>query len=487
MTTNLTFPQLRPSHTKIVATIGPASDTDEILTQLILAGVDVFRINMAHGGTDQAQTRLDRIRKVSKQLSVTVGVLVDLAGPKMRLGEIPNDIYQCTTEIPMKFVRDKTTTTPHTFTTTYEPLIDDVNIGDKIMLADGTVTLQVAEKNPNSIICTVIQGGTVRSRQGINLPGTKLSIKTLQQADIDHAKWAVGAGVDFLGLSFVRSPDDILELREILVDTAYKNTSFWSDIPHIIAKIEKPEAVERIEEIVDVTDGIMVARGDLGVEFDIAQIAVVQKKIIETCRRKSKPVIVATQMLESMHHQTLPTRAEATDVANAILDGTDACMLSGETAVGEYPLQSVQMMHRIAVETEKVLAERFAVTPRPARTTSVTHAVCDAAVTLANEIGAAMLLVKTQSGKTAMAVSNNRCFTLCVGTSSNIRALQRMNLYWGVFPLINVSENPQECLTNVVEAGKTTGYLNHGDRIVHVLGITTESSYRNVLYVHVVD
>ncbi|MDR1268817.1 MAG: pyruvate kinase [Planctomycetaceae bacterium] len=487
MTTNLIFPQLRPSHTKIVATIGPASDTEEMLSKLILAGVDVFRINMAHGGTDQAQTRLDRIRKVSQQLGVTVGVLVDLAGPKMRLGEIPNDVYQCETEIPMKFIRDKITTEPNTFTTTYEPLIDDVNIGDKIMLADGTVALQVAEKNSDSIICTVIQGGTVRSRQGINLPGTKLSIKTLQQADIDNAKWAVGAGVDFLGLSFVRSPEDILELREILVDAAYKNTGFWSDIPHIVAKIEKPEAVERIEEIVDVTDGVMVARGDLGVEFDIAQIAVVQKKIIETCRRKSKPVIVATQMLESMHHQTLPTRAEATDVANAILDGTDACMLSGETAVGEFPLQTVQMMHRIAVETEKVLAERFALTHRPSRTTSVTHAVCDAAVTLADEIDAAMLLVKTQSGKTAMAISNKRCFTLCVGTSSNIRALQRMNLFWGIFPLINVPENPQESLISVIEAGKTTGYLNHGDRIVHVLGIATGSRYRNVLYVHIVD
>lgn len=487
MTTNLIFPQLRPSHTKIVATVGPASDTDEMLAKLILAGVDVFRINMAHGDTAQAQTRLDRIRKVSQQIGVTVGILVDLAGPKMRLGEICGDVYRCTTEIPMKFVRGKTTSEPHTFTTTYDPLISDVNINDKIMLADGTVVLQVTEKNSDSIVCTVIQGGTVRSRQGVNLPGTKLSIKTLQQSDIDNARWAVGAGVDFLGLSFVRSPEDILELREILVETAYQNTNRWSDIPHIIAKIEKPEAVERIEEIVDVTDGIMIARGDLGVEFDIAQIAVVQKKIIETCRRKSKPVIVATQMLESMHHQTIPTRAEATDVANAILDGTDACMLSGETAVGEFPLQTVQMMHRIAVETEKVLAERLAFTPRLSRTTSVTHAVCDAAVTLADEIGAAILLVKTQSGKTAMAVSNKRCFTLCVGTSSNIRALQRMNLYWGIFPLINVPENPQENLMSVIEAGKTNGYLNHGDRVVHVLGITAESGYRNILYVHVVD
>ncbi|MDR1963490.1 MAG: pyruvate kinase, partial [Planctomycetaceae bacterium] len=196
MTTNLIFPQLRPSHTKIVATIGPASDSEKMLTQLILAGVDVFRLNMAHGGIDQAQARLDRIRLVSKQLGVTVGVLVDLAGPKMRLGEIPGDVYHCVPEVPMKFVRGKTATEPNSFTTTYEPLIDDVNIGDRMMLADGTIALQVAEKNADSIICTVVQGGLVRSRQGINLPGTKLSIKTLQQADIDNAKWAVGAGVD---------------------------------------------------------------------------------------------------------------------------------------------------------------------------------------------------------------------------------------------------------------------------------------------------
>jgi len=356
------------------------------------------------------------------------------------------------------------------------------------MLADGTIALQVAEKNADLIVCTVIQGGTVRSRQGINLPGTKLSIKTLQPADIENAQWAVGAGIDFLGLSFVRSPEDILELREILIDTAYKNTGLWGDIPHIIAKIEKPEAVERIEEIVEVTDGVMVARGDLGVEFDIAQIAVVQKKIIETCRRKSKPVIVATQMLESMHHQTLPTRAEATDVANAILDGTDACMLSGETAVGEYPILAVEMMHRIAIETEKLLKLRSGTMEQHrSGTASITHAVCDAAVTLADEIDAAMVLVRTRSGKTAMAVSNKRCFTLCVGTSNNIRALQRMNLYWGVFPLADAPEEPRESLASVIEAGKIAGYMTHGDRVVHILGITAESDHRNVLYIHVVD
>ena len=489
MSATLVFPHNRPSHTKIVATVGPASDPEEVLTELIKAGVDVFRINMAHGDIQQAQDRLDRIRRVSKELGVTVGVLADLAGPKMRLGEIPGGVYQCKTDTPMTFVRGKTTTEPNCCTSTYEPLIEDVKIGDRIMLADGTVALKVAEKRSDCIVCTVVQGGPVRSRQGINLPGTKLSIKTLQAADIENAKWATGAGIDFLGLSFVRSVEDIRELREILIETARANTGHWGDIPHIIAKIEKPEAVETLDDIVQISDGIMVARGDLGVEFDIAQIAVVQKKIIETCRKYSKPVIVATQMLESMHHQTLPTRAESTDVANAVLDGTDACMLSGETAVGEFPVQAVTMMHRIAMEAEKLLESRQKATARHQhKSSSVTCAVCDAAVTVAEEVDAPIIFVGTRSGRTALSVSNRRCFTLCVAASSNVRTLQRMNLYWGVFPLANVPVDSQRAgLESVTAAGKAAGYLERGDRMIYIGGAAPDSNHQNVLYVHIVE
>lgn len=489
MSDKIVFPHVRPSRTKIVATVGPASDPEEVLAELMKAGVNVFRLNMAHGGTQQAQDRLDRIRKVSKELGITVGVLADLAGPKMRLGEIPGDVYQCKTDTPMTFVRGKTTTEPNCFTSTYEPLIEDVKVGDRIMLADGTVALKVAEKHADSIVCTVVQGGPVRSRQGINLPGTKLSIKTLQTADIENAKWATGAGVDYLGLSFVRSVEDIRELREILVETARQIMGHWGDIPHIIAKIEKPEAVAAIDDIVQISDGVMVARGDLGVEFDIAQIAVVQKKIIETCQKYSKPVIVATQMLESMHHQTLPTRAEATDVANAILDGTDACMLSGETAVGEFPIQAVQMMRRIAYEAEKLLETRHnRVNLHKNHTSSVTRAVCDAAVTVAEEVESPMIFVGTRSGKTALSVSNRRCFTLCVAASSNVRTLQRMNLYWGVFPMANVpSESQKAALEAVVAAGKEAGYLRRSDRLIYIGGAAPDSNHQNVLYVHVVE
>ncbi len=486
--TELTFPLLRPSRTKIVATVGPASESEEMLTALIRAGVDVFRLNMAHGDTSESQTRLDRIRKISDRLGQPVAVHADLAGPKMRLGEIPGGTYQCEPDVPMRFIRGEQTSEPNTFTTTYDPLIDDLDVGDKIMLADGTVALEVAAKDADSVTCTVLQGGPVRSRQGVNLPGAKLSVKTLQPRDIENAKWAVAAGIDYIGVSFVRSEDDIHELREIMVETARTTTGNTAEIPRIIPKIEKPEAVARIEEIVTAADGVMVARGDLGVELDIAQIAAVQKRIIDVCRRKGKPVIVATQMLESMVHLTLPTRAEATDVANAILDGADACMLSAESAVGDHPVKVVEMMHRIAVETEKFLPERECLHAKYERDKeSLTDAVCDAAVKLADDIEAALILVDSRTGKTALSLSSKRCMTMSLGTSRNAKTLSWMSLYWGVIPVYGAPEDPRESLPMIVTAGKAAGYLKYGDRIVVVSGLGPTADHRNVLYVHVVD
>ena len=489
----LVFPRQPPSRTKIVATLGPASDSEEKLHELLDAGVDVFRLNMAHGGPKDGQIRLDKIRKVSAELGISVAVLADLAGPKMRLGLLPGDSYDCEPDVPIRIVRGHSTTEPNTFTTTYEPLVDELEVGNRIMLADGTVALEVVEKNKDDVLCKVIQSGTVRSRQGVNLPGAKLSIKTLQPEDIENAKWAFSAGVDFLGMSFVRTPEDLLELRAILLKEAGGNDEL---IPHIIAKIEKPEAIARLEQIVDVADGVMVARGDLGVEIDIAQIAVTQKKIIALCRRKNKPVIVATQMLESMHHLRIPTRAEATDVANAILDGADACMLSGETAVGENPVLAVKMMHRIADATEAFEHYPAEITehcmPKKEEdgtisTTAITDSLCDAAVHLAGQIDATLLLVTSHTGRMAMVVSGKRCKTLTIGMSRNERALRRMNLYWGVIPVLNAPSATQEKLAQVIEAGKAVGYLSAGDRVVMISGETPESKLQNLLHAHVVD
>jgi pyruvate kinase len=485
-----------------------------MLTQLMLCGVTVFRLNMAHGaGTEDAQRRLDLIRLAAGKLGRPIGVLVDLAGPKMRLGEIPNGTYICNPDIPIRFVRGENTSEPNSFTTTYEPLIDDLHVGDNVMLADGTVTLRVSGKNTDSLICEVVQGGAVRSRQGVNLPGVNLSIRTLQPHDIVHAKWAVDACVDFLGLSFVRSADDIHELREILAETAHRNTGLFGEIPHIIAKIEKQEAVENIEEITDAANGVMVARGDLGVELDIAQIAMVQKMIIDTCRRKLKPVIVATQMLESMHTHKIPTRAEATDVANAILDGADATMLSGETAVGNYPVDAVRMMNRIAEETEKLIA-KYSWIKQDARTTQrtqdtnltdkpktkkqngsiiaennlpVTNAICSSAVEIAEKINAKRILIASRSGVSVMGLSNRRSSVQIIGTSHNPRVLNRMNLYWGVIPILNAPADPRDSLKEIVEVGKKVGRFERGDRLVLVSIMGTSSENHNIIYVHIVD
>ena len=506
MSIKRTFPELYPSRTKIVATVGPASNSEEKLASLIRAGVDLFRINMAHNTIEQAQPVYDRIRKVAREAGFPVAVLADLAGPKMRLGAIPGDSYECVDGSFVRFVRGDTTTEPGTFTSTYAPLVDELLVGDRVMLTDGTIALQVTEKASDMVTCRVVQGGTVRSRQGINLPGVKLSVKTLQPRDLENAKWAVQVGVDFLGVSFVRSAADVEELRQHLLDHRPAGRDA-SDIPHIISKIEKPEAVESIEEIVAASDGIMVARGDLGVEVDIAQIAVIQKRIIGVCRRHCKPVIVATQMLESMHHQTIPTRAEATDVANAILDGADACMLSGESAVGDYPVQAVQMMHRIAVETEKLLKKRLkrdiydkVVEPVLQELQEshklvevdmfynhvdlITNAMCDAAAKLADDIDAAVLLVASLTGKTTRNLSKKRHFTMTLGTSTNEFALRRMNLHWGVIPVADLPDDPRERLEHIVEAGKRESYLNSGDHIVMINSIIPDSDTRNVLYVH---
>lgn len=506
------FPKQKPCRTKIVATLGPASESEQMIRNLILAGVDVFRLNFAHSGPADNAPVLQRIRKVSQELGQPVGVLADLAGPKMRLGVIPGDERMCTTGQIIRFVRGKNTTEPDAFTTTYESLIDDLKVKDRVLLADGTIALEVLDKTPDTAICRVVQGGRVRSRQGVNLPGVTLSIQTIQPQDRENAIWAVEARIDFLGLSFVRSPQDIIDLRTILETAAAAELGdqVWKSLspgeqrihyPNIIAKIEKPETLDCLDKIVQEADGIMVARGDLGVEVDIARIAVIQKEIIATCREFTKPVIVATQMLESMTEETMPTRAEATDVANAIFDGTDACMLSGETAVGKHPVLAVETMNRIAKETEKSLLvshtgfslfdEREAACVMAGEElpmdVKISIAVCDSAGQLADTVEAAMILVSTKTGRTALNFSKMRNFVMTVGTSDTDQVLRRMSLYWGVIPIGGISPVPGDMLETIVQLGKDAEYLAVGDRIVLTAGIGTANEQRNAIYVHVVE
>jgi len=483
--------------TKIVATIGPASREEETLRGLVAAGVDVFRLNMAHGSIPEHQEALDRIRRVSDAVQRPVGVLVDLAGPKIRLGELPGGAVECVAGELVKFIRGNQSERPDEFVTTYAPLVDELTVGDAVMLADGTISLVVEERTPAAAICRIVQGGTVRSRQGVNLPGVRLSVAAMSAADWQHAEWAAQAGADFVSLSFVRSPVEVKLLKELLRTRG--------SAARVVAKIEKREAVEAMDQIVDAADVVMVARGDLGVEIDVASMPMVQKQIIRACQRYQKPVIVATQMLDSMQHSRRPTRAEATDVANAILDGADACMLSGETAIGDHPRLVVEMMRRIASATEtqylsdrkRYIEERQRLSQGPTTVDfaapeflveglhPITQAVVDGASRIAAELDAKLLVVASKTGVTAIARSKRRGAVPTVGVSDSLATLRQMALYWGVTPLAAVaSSDINRLLEHVTAWGLSEGRLKRGDRILLVAGIGFGTGGHNMALVH---
>ena len=486
--------------TKIVATIGPVSRSEEALAGLVAAGVDVFRLNMAHGSIPEHQETLDRIRRVSAAAGRPIGVLVDLAGPKIRLGEIPGGAVECVEGATFAFVRG-TAAGAGEFTATYEPLIDELSVGDSVMLADGTVSLVVEERTPQRARCRVVQGGTVRSRQGVNLPGVKLSVAAMSAADWQHAEWAAAAGADFVSLSFVRSPVEVRLLKELLRTRGSK--------ARVVAKVEKREALDNLDAIVEAADVVMVARGDLGVEIDVAGMPMVQKLIIRVCQRYQKPVIVATQMLDSMQHSRRPTRAETTDVANAILDGADACMLSGETAIGDHPRLAVEMMRRIAEATERqYLADRWQYLegrfgrdrtgaaiasvefPPPPEVLveglhPITQAVVDGAGRIAAELDAKLVVVASKTGVTAIARSKRRGAVPTVGLSDSPETLRQMALYWGVTPLaVDACRDTNELLDRVCRWGLDEGRLQRGDRILLVAGTGFGAGGHNMAVVH---
>jgi pyruvate kinase len=453
------------ARTKIVATIGPASSSPERIAELARAGVDVFRLNMAHGTPADGQMLVDRIRQVSREQSRPLAILVDLAGPKIRLGEVAGGSVFCKLGTEYSIVAGEPQAA-NEFVVTYEPLLRELEAGDVVMLADGTVAMRVEEMSPERARLRVVQQGTVRSRQGVNLPGVKLSAPALGEHDRINAEWGARAGVDYISLSFVRSPDDVRQLRELVRGAGSE--------AGVIAKIEKREALERLEEIVGEADGVMVARGDLGVEIDVARMPLEQKRIIRVCHELHKPSIIATQMLESMHESPRPTRAETTDVANAILDGADACMLSGETAIGKFPRESVEMMNRIARATEESMSGR---PPRemlrqtPDNLKDITRAVVRGAGTMAYVLGAKLVVVASHSGRTALALSQQRSFVPTIGVSEREVTLRKMCLYWGVTPLAGApATRPQRLIRHIDAWAVAEGLAVRGDRLVIVGG-----------------
>ena len=447
--------------TKIVATLGPASDSSEMIEALIEAGVNVFRLNFSHGSHDEHARRIARIRAASARLDRAIGLLQDLQGPKIRTGTF--------TEVDsVKLVEGATFTITNRpvpgdktiVSTIYEALPRDVKPGDRILLSDGLLELRVESTTETDVVCTVIQGGELRERQGINLPGVNVSAPSLTEKDIEDLEFGLAQDVDFIALSFVRRAADVKALRERI-------TAAGKDI-QIIAKIEKPEAVQNLEEILDVVDGVMVARGDLGVEMPLEQVPLIQKRIIEQANRRSLPVITATQMLESMISNPRPTRAEASDVANAILDGTHAVMLSGETARGDFPVETVRTMARIAETAEEEGAQYVRLQRAGwqfSEADTELRSVGAAVAAMVEAMRTDAVWVFTESGNTARMIAYFRPRVPIIALTPSEKMYRRLSLVWGVLPIF-VGSSEYENFAHVFPLLEARGLVNRGDRVV---------------------
>ena len=416
---------------KIVCTLGPAVESIEKITELIDAGMNMARLNLSHGGHDEHQKRLDLVRTAAKKANKAVAILVDLQGPKIRLGRFSSGPHELSRGDTFTITTDDIAGTKEKVGTTYKGLPGDCKAGDTIMIDDGKVSVQVVQVKGNDVITKVIQPGMVSNNKGINLPGVAVSLPALSEKDIADLRWGLKAGADFIALSFVRNAADIKDVHKIMEEVGIK-------VP-VIAKIEKPQAVENLQEIVDAFDGIMVARGDLGVELPIEDVPMVQKRCITMARESAKPVIVATQMLDSMISNSQPTRAEATDCANAVLDGADALMLSGETSVGDFPIDSVKIMARIIERTEDVALDQ--IPPLKHSPATKAGAITKAATEVGSTVGAKYLVAFTQSGDSARRMSRLRSPIPMLALTPEIGTYNRLALSWGVESLLTATVN----------------------------------------------
>jgi pyruvate kinase len=416
---------------KIVCTLGPAVESIEKITELIDAGMNMARLNLSHGGHDEHQKRLDLVRTAAKKANKAVAILVDLQGPKIRLGRFSSGPHELSRGDTFTIRTDDIAGTKDRVGTTYKGLPGDCKAGDTIMIDDGKVSVQVVEVKGNDVITKVTQPGMVSNNKGINLPGVAVSLPALSEKDVADLRWGLKAGADFIALSFVRNAADIKDVHKIMSEVGIK-------VP-VIAKIEKPQAVENLQEIVDAFDGIMVARGDLGVELPIEDVPMVQKRCITMARESAKPVIVATQMLDSMISNSQPTRAEATDCANAVLDGADALMLSGETSVGDFPIDSVKIMARIIERTEDIALDQ--IPPLKHSPATKAGAITKAATEVGSTVGAKYLVAFTQRGDSARRMSRLRSPIPMLALTPEIGTYNRLALSWGVESLLTATVN----------------------------------------------
>ena len=434
--------------TKIVATVGPASSTSEQIVSLILAGVNVFRLNMSHGDHASHQLINEIIRSCAADLSKPVAVLADLCGPKIRTGRFADGGIDLVDGSDVTVSTNEKIGREGLIVSQYEALARDVKPGDRILLADGLFELLVERSSDLTIDCKVIHGGRLTDNKGMNLPGVDVSAPCLTEKDIEDAAFALSIEVDFIALSFVRTAQDIEKLKYIIEDSEY--------VPGVIAKIEKPEALENAEEILEAADGIMIARGDLGVELPPEEVPNAQKKLIELARQKGKPVIVATQMLESMITHSRPTRAEVTDVSHAVTSGADAVMLSAETAAGKFPIESVEMMDRVARQSEAFLwsTGAWGIQTDPLESSQVWYTVASATSRMSRELGARAVIVVSQTGISAQIISIARPAAPIIALTGSIHIYHKMSLLWGVVPIFDEEAgraNPNELAKKITE------------------------------------
>lgn len=452
--------------TKIVCTIGPSSESLDNTKKLIMAGMNVARLNFSHGDFEEHGNRIKTIRQASEELGKSIAILLDTKGPEIRTGKLKEE--------PIELVQDEfiTLTTEEILgdkdriSITYKELPGDVEVGSTILIDDGLIGLTVVDIQGTEIKCRIVNGGTIKSKKGVNVPGVNISLPGITEKDANDIIFGIEQGIDFIAASFVRKASDVLEIRQLL--ERHNATHI-----QIISKIENQQGVDNLDEILEVSDGLMVARGDLGVEIPAEDVPLVQKRMIEKCNRVGKPVITATQMLDSMQRNPRPTRAEASDVANAIFDGTDAIMLSGETAAGKYPVESVLTMSRIAEKAESALEYRdIFIKQSNAQQTTVTEAISQAVANSALDLNAKAIITSTETGYTARMVSKYRPKAPIIAVTTEDQTLRRLALNWGVTPVKGqLASSTDEMFDNAMKGGLDSGLVKEGDLVVITAGI----------------
>ena len=453
--------------TKIVATLGPASSDRDTIKQMMVAGVNVFRINFSHADFDAAKERIQLIRDLNKELGYNVGILADLQGPKLRVGKMKDGVVVETGD-RIVFTTEKIEegTADHVYMN-YQSFPKDVKAGERILLDDGKLIFEVESTDGQSeVIASVVQGGPLKSNKGVNLPNTEVSLPALTEKDVKDAVFAIEQEVDWIALSFVRHKEDLLDLKKLIK----KHGSY--EIP-IISKIEKPQALDNIDEIINHSNGLMVARGDLGVEVPAEQVPLIQKNLVLKAKAARIPVIIATQMMESMIDGLTPSRAEVNDVANSVMDGADAVMLSGETSVGKYPVEVIQTMRKIVIRVENSpLIRKYDQAPQNKNDRFITKSTCYHAALMATEIEAKAICTLTNSGYTAYQISAWRPDSSILVFTSNKRILSQLNLLWGVkCHYYDRFVSTDETVLDVNQIAKEKGYVKAGDSLVNLLAM----------------